>query len=99
MPIPPTVARTWKLVYSPGTTNDLMVSGSTAYQSWHRPAYGITSTDALDLASDITVTNGVGGPLRYEARWKSVKDFTFKPRIVPLDREVRCSAKPDGSRP
>uniref|UniRef100_UPI000D4CB42B T6SS immunity protein Tli3 family protein n=1 Tax=unclassified Variovorax TaxID=663243 RepID=UPI000D4CB42B len=99
MPYSTDGGKTWKRVYSPGTTYDLMVSGPHAYQSWHRPAYGTTSTDALDLTNDITATGGVNGPLRYEAEWKPVKDFTFQPRIAPVDTKVRCSAKPEGSRP
>jgi hypothetical protein len=97
MPYSSDGGRTWKRVWSPGTTYDLMVSGAKAYQSWHRPAYGTTSTDGLDLANDITTTSGVNGPLRYEAQWKPVKDFVFKPRIAPMDTKVRCSANPEGS--
>lgn len=97
MPYSTDGGRTWKLVWSPGTTYDLMVSRSKAYQSWHRPAYGTTSTDELDLVNDITFTGGVNGPPRYEAQWKSVKDFVFKPLIAPVDTKVLCKAQSDGS--
>jgi len=80
--------RTWKRVWSPGTTYDLMVSGSTAYQSHYRPAYGTTSTDELDLVL----------PKPVSSDWKSAPNFAFKPRIPPADTKVLCKANDSGSR-
>jgi len=37
MPYSTDGGRTWKRVWSPGSDHDLMISGSTVYQSWHRP--------------------------------------------------------------
>ncbi|MGJ7568251.1 T6SS immunity protein Tli3 family protein [Variovorax sp. GB1R11] len=81
--------RTWRRVWSPGTTYDLMVSGSTAYQSYSRRAYGITSTDALDL----TISNPQSND------WQGLDDrhFIFKPRIAPMDTKVQCKAQDSGS--
>jgi hypothetical protein len=76
--------RTWKRVWSPGTTYDLAVSGSTAYQS-HR--IQTVHTDGLDLTLSKPESTD----------WKTVRGFVFKPRIAPMDTKVRCSAKPEGS--
>lgn len=76
--------RTWKRVWSPGTTYDLMVSGSTAYQS-HR------NVDMITQNLDLTL------PEPQSSDWKYLPRFAFKPRIAPQDNKVRCSAKPEGS--
>jgi hypothetical protein len=77
--------RTWKRAWSAGSDDDLMVSGSTAYQA-HRNVRVITY--GLDLAASPTSSG---------TDWKFLRDFTFKPRVAPLDTKVRCSAKPEGS--
>ncbi len=87
MPYSTDGGRTWKRVWSPGTTYDLMVSGSKAYQAWHRPAYNMTSTDALDLTISVPKSSD----------WASVRDFVFKPRIAPIDTKVLCKVQGNGS--
>lgn len=87
MPYSTDGGRTWKRVWSPGTTYDLMASGSTAYQAWHRPAYNVTSTDELDLTISVPKSSD----------WASVRDFVFKPRIAPIDTKVLCKAPGNGS--
>lgn len=77
--------RTWKRVWSPGTTYDLMVSGSTAYQS-HRNVDVIT--DGLDLTH----------PTPQSSDWTYLPGFVFKPRIPPADIKVQCKAQDSGSR-
>jgi hypothetical protein len=84
MPYSSDGGRTWKRVWSPGTTYDLMVSGAKAYQS-HR--IQTVHTDGLDLTLSKPESTD----------WKTVRGFVFKPRIAPMDTEVRCSAKPEGS--
>ncbi|MGJ7609837.1 MULTISPECIES: T6SS immunity protein Tli3 family protein [unclassified Variovorax] len=81
--------RTWKRVWSPGTSDDLMVGGSTAYQSRYRPAYRITSTYTLDLTIPEPQSND----------WKFLNDehFVFKPRIAQLDTKVQCKAQDNRS--
>lgn len=76
--------RTWKRVWSPGTTYDLMVSGSTAYQS-HRNVDVIT--EGLDLTHSTPQSSD----------WTYLPGFVFEPRIPPADIKVQCKAKNSGS--
>ena len=89
MPYSTDGGRSWKLAWSPGTTYDLMVGGSTAYQSHYRPAYGITRTTTLEL----TISKPEGND------WKVLNDqhFVFKPHIAPVDIKVQCKAQDSGN--
>lgn len=88
MPYSTDGGRTWQMVWSPGTNKDLKISGSMAYQSYYRPAYGITTTDGIDLT--------ISRP--QSSDWKTMSGFVFKPRIAPVDSKVWCSTKPQGSK-
>lgn len=84
MPYSTDGGRTWQRVWSPGTTNDLMVSGSRAYQSFQLQrahTYGLDLTLSQPKSDD----------------WKSVRDFTFKPRVASMDTQVICKASGIGS--
>lgn len=77
--------RTWRQVWSPGTTYDLMVGGSTAYQS-HR------NVDVITEGLDLTLTRPQSTNWTYRPR------FVFKPRITPVDTKVQCKAQDSGNR-
>lgn len=88
MPYSTDGGRTWQMVWSPGNDDDLLLSGSIAYQSRYRPAYGSASTEALDLTI----------PRPRSSDWQSISKLAFKPRIAPSDTKVWCSTKPEGSK-
>jgi hypothetical protein len=109
MPYSTDGGRTWQRVQA-STNHDMMISGSMAYQATEFIGYSAPGFDkknlirevvfdGIDLAKDITITGGVDGPRRTEGYWKLVKNFTFKPRIAPVDTKVRCSVRPEGSQP
>ena len=83
MPYSTDGGRTWKRVWSPGNNYDLMVSGSTAYQS-HR--IQTLHTDGLDLTLLKPKSDD----------WKSTYNFIFKPVVAPLDAKVVCRAQGTG---
>jgi hypothetical protein len=77
--------RTWKRVWSPGTTYDLMVGGPTAYQS-HR------NVDVITEGLDLTLLKP------QSSDWAYLPRFVFKPRIAPVDTKVLCRGQESGSR-
>lgn len=107
MPYSTDGGRTWQRVQA-STDHDTMISGSMAYQvtefiGYSAPGFDKKNIirevvfDGIDLSKDITITGGVNGPRRTEGYWKRVKNFTFKPRIPPIDTKVRCKAQDSGS--
>jgi hypothetical protein len=84
MPYSTDGGRTWKRVWSPGTTYDLMVSGSTAYQL-HR------NVDVIAEGLDLTLSKPRSSDWTYFPR------FVFKPRIPSADTKVQCKAQDSGS--
>lgn len=84
MPYSTDGGKTWKRVWSPGSNYDLMVSGSTAYQS-HRNVNVITEGLELTLVKPMSDD------------WKYLPGFIFKPRIAPADTKVLCKALGNGS--
>lgn len=77
--------RTWRRAWAPSPYYDLMISGSTAYQS-HR------NEDLITNGLDLTVL-----PTPDDTNWKFLRDFAFKPRIAPVDTKVICKAQGNGS--
>ncbi|WP_409051204.1 hypothetical protein [Variovorax sp. GrIS 2.14] len=84
MPYSTDGGRTWKRVWSPGSDYDLMLSGSTAYQS-HR------NVDVITEGLELTLLK----PMSED--WKYLPGFIFKPRIAPTDTKVSCKALNNGS--
>ncbi len=81
MPYSTDGGRTWKRVPAYSSRNGVMVSGSTAYN-----VDGAELLQGLDLTLSKSNSND----------WKYFPNFTFKPRVAPLDTKVMCELKLTG---
>ena len=70
--------KSWNRVWAHSSRNGVMVSGSTAYN-----VDGVKLMHTLDLVRSKPKSDD----------WKYLPDFTFEPRIAPVDVKVTCRAQ------